>query len=898
MKSPILNQTSQRQKYRFVLVMYCFLVSISAFITTLIILWIPSDPQNNLLGLSLRRLMLLGSVFLPGILMAFFAIKAYRDEAWAKDVWSKFVGNEIILKRVIQITVIGFLAGWIISFMPLYVFADYKDYYFRLSPPIHWLTFVSSITLAIPLTEKYGLHWPLLTNLLPVQKKALSIAFVSLTIFILIWVLIARTGLGIRIVEDYWYGAGVPILGIQVGIAFALGMNMFLFEKSSIGSRFRIRSDLLIFVVIWIVAAFFWVREPLPDGFFAPGPYLPDYEFHPYSDASIFDLGSQFALIGQGINNGAPFDRVLYMGFLVLLHALVGQNYLDVIAWQTAVYAVFPGLLFLIGKAIHSRTFGIILAVLAISRGINGIAASNMIDLANQKQMLTDFPMLIFVVWISLLLVKWLKAPGKNYLYILWAGGAVGLAIMVRTHALFLLVFGILSILVVFRHQRSRGVLVSFLLILGVLASILPWEVQGGGNFLEIYKSRIQARYSPFLFPTTPTPQGNILPVFSFKSFEPALSVTAPSQPSLLITSPLISFSNASAGDLIVEQSGKDEAQDIPLHISMATNFFHNLVTSVFILPTSPVFHDLRHTVKEISPYWRQYWDGELGISSDIFLAINLLLISLGIGISWKSAGNSGLVPLGIFFFYNLANGVARTSGGRYIVPADWIVFLYFALGLLQVILWGRSVFGFNDDMIVHDSSSDHAGYTFWTWRPLKQSPWILIVFLLFGSLIPISEHLFPIRYSVQSQAELLAILGQKGYLKEMGLDKAGLSSISEKWPEFTIFKGRALYPRFFLEGKGLPKNQYPYGVLGYPRLGFTMIGRGGVNAVVLPQDRVTYFPNASDVIVIGCNNEGGVDALAVVVIDEQTVVYVRQPLSPLQCPLQQPVCDDNHVCR
>ena len=47
---------------------------------------------------------------------------------------------------------------------------------------------------------------------------------------------------------------------------------------------------------------------------------------------------------------------------------------------------------------------------------------------------------------------------------------------------------------------------------------------------------------------------------------------------------------------------------------------------------------------------------------------------------------------------------------------------------------------------------------------------------------------------------------------------------------------------------------------------------------MILPQDEVLYFPNASDVIVLGCQEGAYVDALAVVVIKEQKVVYVRPP--------------------
>jgi len=59
---------------------------------------------------------------------------------------------------------------------------------------------------------------------------------------------------------------------------------------------------------------------------------------------------------------------------------------------QAAIFAVFPALLYLIGKRLHSRTAGLALAVLIIFRGLTGLDASAWIDTATFKHMLTDFP--------------------------------------------------------------------------------------------------------------------------------------------------------------------------------------------------------------------------------------------------------------------------------------------------------------------------------------------------------------------------------------------------------------------------------------------------------------------------------------------------------------------------
>ena len=331
------------------------------------------------------------------------------------------------------------------------------------------------------------------------QKKTLIIVLISLSVFALIWIFIAKTGMGLWVTDGYWYGAGVPILGLQVLFAFAIGMGVFFLERSSLKAYFPTRLDLFIFFLLWGITAFLWSREPLRPSFFAPGPYLPERAYHPYSDAITFDIGSQFALIGQGIYNGVFFDRALYMAFLTFLHALAGQDYTQVVTLQAAIYGVFPAILYLLGKAIHSRSFGSTVAVLAMLRGMNGIAAGSMINLANQKQMLTDFPTVIFVAWFTLMMVWWLKDPAKNYLYALWAGGVAGLAIMLRTNALFLVVFALILAGIVYWRQKLRGMLIGFLIVFTMFASTFAWGAYNDKSIFDVYLYRIrvviEARY-------------------------------------------------------------------------------------------------------------------------------------------------------------------------------------------------------------------------------------------------------------------------------------------------------------------------------------------------------------------------------------------------------------------
>jgi len=889
------------QRFHLIFAIYGLLASFGAFITAYTLFLIPSDPRNIIfLGLSFQRLVMLGSVSLAGILLALFAIKAYRDVIWSERVWLSLFEREAFAKGIRWGAVAVLISGLIVSFMPLYRFGDFQDEFTRVAPLVSWLTFVSFLTFMIAWIEKHGFHGSHFLDTLRVQKKTLGIALISTTVFALIWIFIAKTGMGLRVSDGYWYGAGVPILGLQIALAFAIGLGVLFLERSSLNAYLPTWSDLLIFFLLWGITAFFWSREPLRSNYFSPGPYPPDGAYHPFSDAATFDIGSQFALIGQGINNGVFFDRALYMAFLVFLHALAGQDYTQVVTLQAAIYAIFPAILYLLGRAIYSRSFGSILAVLAILRGLNGIAAGSMINLANQKQLLTDFPTLIFVAWFALMMVRWLKSPAKNYPYALWAGGIVGLAIMLRTNSLFLMLFAVLVAAIVYWHQKLRGVLVGSLLVLTMFASTFVWGIYNDKSIFDVYIYRIrlviEARYQQPATPV-PVPQGSESPLFNLAS--QSRGVVANASVSLFessIAAPvqLVSLSQPSVN----AERGVSEKKPIPVFLTI--HFLHNIIASVFILPTTADFQDLIHTLKGGAPFWQPYWDGNLAFAAGFFLILNLLLIALGIGVGWKSARLSGLVPLGIFLFYDLANAFARTSGGRYLVPIDWVVLFYFALGLFQVILWGMTLFGFKDERDMGNIfAAQNAEGLSWIWEPFKKAPSIILIFLLIGASLPLSEKFFPTRrYSAQTQTELLTLLEQKGYLQEMGFNRAALTALSDRQPAFRIVNGRALYPRYFWENEGVRKDRYPYNILGFPRIAFTMIGPNGESAVILPQAEVFYFPNASDVIVLGCQEDLYIDALAVVVIKDQTVVYVRQPDAPLQCPLRQPVCNEDHVCR
>ena len=169
----------------------------------------------------------------------------------------------------------------------------------------------------------------------------------------------------------------------------------------------------------------------------------------------------------------------------------------------------------------------------------------------------------------------------------------------------------------------------------------------------------------------------------------------------------------------------------------------------------------------------------------------------------------------------------------------------------------------------------------------------ILAVLLGIGALIPLAERLHPERYGDLDVSKTLS--EYESQITSSGLSLPEIDSFLQN-PKAEILVGRALYPRYYIEFEG-EVHFYPVVVMAFPRTTFTMIGPDGEKGIVLPGEKPDYFPHAVDVLVIGCKEQFYTDALAVIMLDQSGAAYTRSPASPLQCPLKQPVCDNNHNC-
>jgi hypothetical protein len=446
---------------------------------------------------------------------------------------------------------------------------------------------------------------------------------------------------------------------------------------------------------------------------------------------------------------------------------------------------------------------------------------------------------------------------------------------MLRTNALMLLAFIPLYAIFKFYPEWKKWLFQFSLIGIAIIAITLPWELRnqslGGqmyGSIISKFRAVIDKRYTPPSESDSSLPQR--LSSLSLKS----------TQPLLVLSQEINAVQNNKPCDTVI--------------CFTSSHFLHNMVTSALIFPTSPLLDTLRHTVKETDPpYWRQDWDGTFTLPSIILFGVNIYLITLGISLAWKKHRLHGLAPFAIFCFYNLSNAFARTSGGRYIVPIDWVFLLYFLLGVFGVIIGFTNALGRNWKLF-----SDSSGQEPTENKPYKNNPSkiILILAILFGigALVPLSEYLHPKAYGKIDPAKTL--VEYETAITNAGMDIRSIESfLTDKDAKLVV--GRALYPRHYEENRG-EIHFYPVIVMGFPRITFTLVGPEGEQGVVLPGGIPEYFPHYSDVIAIGCKNEKYLDALVVIVLGDNDRAYTRSPASDLQCPLRQPVCNNNSICK
>ncbi len=658
--------------------------------------------------------------------------------------------------------------------------------------------------------------------------------------------------IGVKPDKVYWESPGTPLLFYQVLVVSALIFLVYRFGlKRSL--REKKGSHILIGILIWLSACILWISQPAEPvyNFIESGP--PNFTRYPHGDAALYDLNAQNLLLGNPI----PTDlrvKPLYSLFLSGLHLIVGQDFEILIVLQVFILAFIPVFGYLLMKSVGYQLAGILLAYLIIVREFNSISLSNTIEVSHSKLLLTDVPAMGFMVLLVWLVVKAIKkgAGGEGYWYFL-IGGFLGVFTFVRGQAIILTLFVIFTMLLFSFKHWITWIRNSTLILFGVTIVLLPW----------VWKVSSETGKIAFQNPNTPY------------TSQLALMYSDNPTEAIVTGAEVEKFPGETEDEYYARLQRKRNLYILQHPVKVASfisaHYFHNMVSSYIYLPHSFRIESLRSYARETG-FWKE-WLGNLDISARVLFAINLIVLSIGLGHVWQKSKPLFFLSLILGAGYNLSVSIARLSGWRFISPADWVTLLFFSVGLVQIMTFKHEM------LFVDKQEKDPIGLPQKNIPTGSFSPVMFVltagVFFSIGFMVSYSELFFNKNLPEHTAQEILNSYSSRT------VEAQTLNYSDHEIEQFTqstdavILHGKGFYPRYLAE-----------------KMLFFYITGSPIYEVTLPIDQVVnVFPSGTDVLVIGCRVENAkfsnydqVEALRVILL-EQNIVYDQQPGGTLDCP-------------
>jgi hypothetical protein len=835
------------------------IISVQSLICLAFLVTIPADTKNALLfGFSFPRLLMAGFFLAMNLVCGRLA---YQPENNYRT-WSRLFRLNTVHRVVNNLIWVVLVFTGLMVLLPSDLFGRLEAYQIRMMPIAIWLALFSLQAVLINHINRRGLNFQKWRSWISTERSLWLPMGVILLVTMAVYGVIAWTGIGFQ-VDKFWDKTGVPILTWQMMVALFLGLVGWKFACQD-GWTARIRwRGIIVFCLIWLISAGVWISTPQTHNHFAPGPFPPNGQFFPYSDAMVYDTGAQFALIGAGLGGPNGYvDKPLLVAGLLWLHIIFGQDFNLLIVAQVFILAVLPALIYAIGKRLHSPALGMMVAILAIVKTINAINGGLLIwTVSHPKLMLSEFPLAVLLALFILISIQWIHKPGHN-LYAMAAGGVFGLATLVRHNVWLLLPLAPLVLLFVSWKQKRRAMIGVCFFVGMMLVTVAPWmyrfnQVEGTPFYFlsSLRKNIIQKRYE-LEFQPTKTPNVN----------QTGEEVGQGS--GIVDEQPLVS----------------SDSGYLRLAFWIGDHFVHNLVTTVLTLPSTFQFADLTGTIQPQGQksWWDAQWDGSMSAGKTIGLFVNLVILAFGIAWSWQRGKWAGVMPLFVYLGYNLATAAARTSGGRYVVPTDWIVFFYYALGLFQIVT--MFIYLFSDKQ---PQSSDVTEVS--DGKPIQKRFMVIVagVFLFVGLAIPWTALFFSNQYPQYGDKQLIEKLEERNFFAAAGLTKDEVMIFLKQKYGFGMI-GRALYPRFLdVQKDAYAREMFSSLPDSPPNLVFRMIFINGKYDVYLPLEQPPLeFPQAAEVILLGCGNKGGyIEAQVVGIQRESGDLVILKNQSPFSCP-------------
>ena len=631
---------------------------------------------------------------------------------------------------------------------------------------------------------------------------------ILLAIGIAAGIFISKTRMGLEKENAFWGEPTVPLLEWHILLAFALCLVWFCISHFSEREIPEIIKRLLP-LLIWLCAVTVWTAIPNQNGFFSPAGRAPNYETYPFSDGSFYGHYARAAAAGMGLKGNDIPPRPLYIAFLTGLHLLSDNQYDRIIFFQTLALGLLPVFVYLCGRDLHSVEAGLGAALLVILRETHAILSAPFgHNVATTKYFFADLPAALVCAAFIWLLIRWQKqskTPGQAARTALAAGCALGAMALIRTQSLCLLLLLPFPLIPALRHAPKQALRQLLLFSLALLFCIAPWLLRS---------FRITGQFV-FDHPMTQTAE-----MARSYNFEKADLSQMPDENDGAYTQRMTVF---------IAEMMRKHFPEIAHFVSV--HFLNSEISGFRLFPLRDHLDDPRELLRSEEPFWELLDSGDLTSYNLVFLGLGFFVWALGIAAAHQRSPHAGFIPLAAILLFNFSTAVGRYSAGRYLIPADWIMMLYFAAGLADLI------------SILYRTCGGQISQAADPVRTRPAYGQTILCMLLIAAAIPVCDRLIPQSFVPEDPA---AVEAQVGTLQTEcpAEDRLYLHAI-------------AIYPRWYAAGEGEPESaKQGYGVTDHGRLVFLTLAPGNFGTIELPLDEPpVFFPDGSEVRFNACLN-------------------------------------------
>ena len=832
---------------------------------------IPSDAKNAFLfGLSKERLLMLSGFLL--IFVGNLAAIAFRESFF----------RNFLSQRKHRLFLGGLaLTGLFFVLLPEYRFREAAAYFTRLRPYLIWAFITSGLLWLYAAFEQTNFRdiRETVKNLVP-QKPFILPALVLLLTLILAAEI---TGLGRTVESALWNKNGIPLQSIQLFFCLLIFVPLC---KHGFFKRFSDDKRLKHFLIIWACSAAVWSLAALAPHFFAPGPYEPDLVYYPYSDAVSYDIAAQGALNGWGFNLRRAILKptLTYITFLIRLISGGGINRGMLI--QSALFAILPAIIYLFGTAIGGTGCGYLAAVFSLLKEWNALNTREVLTVHSRLTM-SEFLVQILFAAFCYAVFRWLQRDGQELRFAAIAGGTLTLGMYTRFNFIAFLPAALLYLFIA--HLKNLRALVKPLLIfaLTVFLTAAPLLIrnkiytQGPFSYLNsvitnvLIGQRFDQKKADVPEPTA-VPEKKPVPAEKTTVSEPKANQEEISEV------PEKSEAEINTSQITQNNSNVNSTIKLPLIPSIINHSMHNFITSALTIPMEPVFHDLEHLYQNGGDgLWRDTWQGTFSARQWLFIAVWTITAAIAAGALISRHRFAGGSLIYFWAVYCASIGFSRSSGGRYVVPMNWIPMLLLSVLCVLLIEKGK---------LPAETKEKTEKLTFRKVLP------VMLSFAMFFTTMVLFERFMPATVTAAENGDLAVLKERLAEHNEIDWD---LVTEQAKNKRMMIRHGIALYPRFYYFRVGEHTYYGSQGWKDYSRLSFYGLNSEGNSKMMLEyllpkQELIHNFPQNSTFRAISCKTNNGYEDVLAVTIDTpngEVYTYVRDPLPAFSCPVPEPVC-------